>query len=155
MRHSWWVTCCSAVTELSHQLLLLWDPEIYRQEFEMLRWIFVLWLLSSRSGIAGPRAEMCNRRKSVYCVNRHECSALQYHGVLHHKNLFVLGHMLSKAIALVSETGRNWCTAIKGKAKYWNEVGKKISKYVCWSSSHGMGALQNFFSVEERKKIIK
>lgn len=101
---------------------------------------------------AGPQAEMCNRRKSVYCVNRDECSALQYCGVLHHKNLFMLGHILSKAIALVSETGRNWCTAIKGKAKYWNEVGKKLSKYVCSSSSHGMGALQNFFSVEERKK---
>lgn len=66
---------------------------------------------------AGPRAEMCNRRKSVYCVNRDECSALQYHSVLHHKNLSTLGHFLSKAIALISETGRNWCTAMKGKAK--------------------------------------
>lgn len=42
------MTCCSVVFELSHQLLQLWDSEIYRQSFETLSLMLSLCLLSIR-----------------------------------------------------------------------------------------------------------
>lgn len=99
------MTCCSVVIELSHQPLQLWDPEIYRQGFEMLSLILILWLLSSRkwdckkdSRAHRVQAEVCNRRKRVYCLNRDECLAFQYHSVLDNGNLCTLAHFLAKPL---------------------------------------------------------
>lgn len=99
------MTCCSVVIELSHQLLHLQDPEIYRQGFEMLSLMLILGLLSSRkwdckkdSGAHRIQAEVCNRRKRVCCLNRDECLAFPNHSVSDHENLCTLGHFLAKPL---------------------------------------------------------